>query len=748
MANKKITDLPSISAPLKGTDLWEVSIDDGASFSSHQATGDELKALLSLGGDQYTFVKADGVTPTVNGQQFLDGYNTAIDKLIDTETPQTLILAPGTYVLSQDFNIPDGLSIVSLTGERDAVIDMAGYIFMIQDGTTKLKGLSLIESYSNVYYNGYGTSNCVIDNCAINAFIAWTQNIPFYGTIKNSIVNNVYAPFSGTMLNIEYCGIVYTDNATGYGLYLAPYLDGVFVDDSFYCNGSYDIVFTPTILNSQGRFFDQVDITTVLGYATFKNITSFSMSGCSISGNILLENCVGDQRVFEGIAFSNYFASTINLKVINCHQTSADGGFLISHNNYSFDPINIEFRDCTARGSAFNFNYTSTNINGYNVLVDNCNVAVGTANCFNHIIEDSAVITVNNITFRDCTTDASNSFNTTSNNTGNLFIYNQNFINCTAGSNSFLYVSGFNGMGFRVYDVSFEGCTATDNSFITLDNINYSRIDRINIDNCTSGDYSFISTNDNSSSGFTLESSSADNCFISNCTAGANSFLNFRTQGNVTIDSSSVFNISNCTAENKSFYYIEDIAVSGSHFMYIIAKFNNCTASNNSFGSINSSFGSCNIIHSGPTTYTHCTGGDNSFMGNVYATLTNCRAENNSFGSVYPYTNMNGTAAGTFENCTGNSNCFAGSNVDDAPNQPTATGVFKYCTAFNISFGSYDGLTTGNTTASGTFQWCNTGDVPFGTTFASGLNGGGSLFWCQTYGAVGNVAWANEHYNN
>ena len=744
MANKKITDLPIISAPLKGTDLWEVSIDDGASFSSHQATGDELKALLSLGGDQYTFVKADGVTPSVNGQQFLDGYITAIDKLVNTETPQTLILAPGTYLLSQDFNIPDGLSIVSLTGERDAVIAMDGYIFMIQDGTTKLKGLNLA---GNVFYNDYGTTGCVIDNCTINSFIAWTQNVPFYGTIKNSYLNEIYAPFSGTMLNIEYCGTVYTDNATGYSLYLYPLLDGVNLNNTFYCDGSYDILFAPTILNCSGRFFDQVDITTVLGDATFKNITSFSMSGCSISGDILLENCVGGQRVFEGIAFSDIFDADINLKVIDCHQTYDDGGFLISHNDFSFESVNIEFRDCTARGNAFNFNYTNTSINDYNVLVDNCNVAVGTANCFNHIIEDSAVITVNNITFRDCTTDASNSFNTTNNNTGNLFIYNQNFINCTAGVSSFLYVSGFNGMDFRVYDVSFEGCTATDNSFIRLGYITYSQIDRININNCTSGDYSFISTNDDSS-GFTLESSSSDNCFISNCTAGNNSFLNFITQGNVNIDSSSVFNISNCTAGNNSFYYIEDIAQTGGHFMYIDARFNNCTASNNSFGSISSKFGSCSIIHHEKTTYTHCTGRNYSFMGEVNSTLTNCIARDNSFGSVYKYENMNGSAAGTFENCTGNAICFAGSDNNTATNQPTATGVFKYCTASSLSFGSYinDGVNI-NTTATGTFQWCDTGRRPFGTEFGSGLIGGGYLFWCQTNDKSSSVNWSGQKYN-
>ena len=137
-------------------------------------------------------------------------------------------------------------------------------------------------------------------------------------------------------------------------------------------------------------------------------------------------------------------------------------------------------------------------------------------------------------------------------------------------------------------------------------------------------------------------------------------------------------------------------------------------------------------------------------MGNVNAKLTNCRAGDNSFGTVYPYTNMDGKAAGTFENCTGNDICFAGSNVDDAPNQPSATGVFKYCTASNLSFGSYidDGVNE-NTTATGTFQWCNTGESSFGTAFAGGLlNSGGSLFWCQTYDAFGSVNWSSQKYNN
>jgi hypothetical protein len=744
MANKKITDLPSISGPLKGTDLWEVAIDDGGSFSSHQTTGDELKSLLSLGGDQYTFVKADGNSSIENGKQFETGYNTAIDKLINTETPQTLILAPGTYMLNQNFNIVDGLSIVSLTGERDVRIDMDGYIFMIKDGNTKLKGLSLTAS-GNVFYDGYGTYNCIIDNCSINAFIALNQNIPFYGIIKNSELSGIHAPFSGILKNISYCGIVYTDSDTGFGLFLMPYLDGVNLADSFYCNDVYDIIFEPTILNCNGRFFDQVNPSTIITNGTFKNITNFSMSLCKISGDTLLENCVGNTRVFEEIKFSGY-AGFVNLKVINCHQKDNDGGFFIYSNKQTYSSINIEFRDCTAYGNAFNFHYFDTTFDLYNVSVENCVTTETSSHNFGHIIESDAYITINDITFKDCKANAVDCFNTSTNMNGDLTVVNQNFINCTAGDQSFLYFNGQQVFTANIGNTTFENCTAGSSSFISLEEVFESLINDNTIKNCTGIDRCFISAFVSSG---TLVLNNNKEVYIDNCKAGERSFFYVESSSGSTANLNGSGKISNCTATDFSFCSAYDAIGFGNHSITINMSMENCTAQNFSFGSINNTFGSCYIDHGTGNKYTNCIAGSASFMGYLDSLLRNCRAQADSFGTVWMNTNMYGGASGTFENCYGTQYCFGGSS-DVYLNYPTAFGTFKYCTGEYGCFGSYNfdsGSSSDYTTAAGAFLWC-AGSEPFGTLFSGSLQGGGQLFWSKTNGAVGNVSWANEKYNN
>jgi hypothetical protein len=742
MANKKITQLPSISGPLKGTDLWEVSIDDGGSFSSHKTTGDELKALLSLGGDQYTFVKADGNSPSVNGQQFLEGYNTAIDKLNNTGTPQTLILAPGTYMLSQDFNIVDGLSIVSLTGERDVRIDMDGYIFMIKDGNTKLKGLSLTAS-GNVYYDAYGTYNCIIDNCSINAFIAWTQNIPFYGIINNSELSGIYAPFSGEIKDST-AFIVYTDQSTVYGLYLTPYLDGVNVGAGFYCDGNYDITFQPTILNCNGRFFDQTSGNTFIEDGTFKNITNFSMSNCRVFGNTLLENCTGYQRVFENIAFY-HVVGFVDLKVINCHQKDNDGGFFIYSNKQTYSSINIEFRDCTAYGNAFNFHYFDTTFDSYNVLVENCVTTETSSHNFGHIIESNAYITVNDITFKDCKANAVDCFNTSTNMTGDLVAENQHFINCKAEDQSFLYFNGQQVFKANIANNTFENCTAGYSSFISLEEVFESLINEINIKNCTGIGRCFISAFVSSGN---LVLNNNKPVYIDNCKAGVQSFIYVESSSGSTANLNGNGKISNCTATDFSFCSAYDAIGFGNHSITINMSMENCTAQNFSFGSINNTFGSCYIDHGTGNKYTNCIAESASFMGFLNSLLRNCRAQSDSFGTVWMNTNMNGGASGTFENCYGTQYCFGGSS-NIYFNTPSAYGIFKYCTGEYGCFGSYffdPGSSSDYTTAAGTFLWCS-GSQPFGTLFSGLLNGGGTLGWSKTNNAYNNVIWSNDYFN-
>lgn len=741
MANKKITELPSISAPLKGSDLWEVSIDDGSSFSSHQTTGDELKALLSLGGDQYTFVKADGTTPLENGKQLNNGFNTAIAKLINTETPQTLILAPGTYMLINDYTIPDGLSIVSLTGERDVLIDMDGHVVYIGNGNTKLRGLNF-TNYGNIYYYDYGTYGSIIDNCNINALIAVAQNIPFYGTIINSSLSGIYAPFSGTMKDSN-SSIFYTDADTGYGLYLYPYLDGVNTD-GFYCDDNYDITFGPKILNCSGRFFDQTSQNTLIEDGTFKNITNFSMSYCRVFGSTLFENCIGYQRVLENISFY-HVVGYVDLKVINCHQKDNDGGFFIRHNKQTYSSINIEFRDCTAYGNAFIFKYADTEFNDYNVLVDNCKIIQeSSVSCFNHIIETNAIININDVTFKDCKAgNSSDCFNANTNNTGDLYVYNFNFINCVAGDNSFFYFDGIGIFNAKIDNFTFLDCVAGYNSFISLVGTGDIRANQGSIKNCTAGPNSFISS-------FATSGSSTINntkpLIIDNCTAGDNSFFYIDVTGDSNIYLNTVENkITNCTAENNSFVCVNDPFGIGSHQMEIRGTFYNCKALDRSFGSINPTFASCYILHDGGATYTHCKAGSASFMGNIFAKLTSCTAGADSFGTVWMNTNMNGGANGTFENCYGLDYSFAGSS-NIYTNFPFAFGQFKYCYGSYGCFGSYyDNGGSDATTAIGTFLWCE-GSQPFGTMFGSPLQGGGRLYWSRINGYP-DVVWNDEKYN-
>jgi hypothetical protein len=60
MANKKISQLPAISVPLTGSDLFEVAIDlGGASYESRSTTGNDIKTLVSTNVSNTLFV--DGV---------------------------------------------------------------------------------------------------------------------------------------------------------------------------------------------------------------------------------------------------------------------------------------------------------------------------------------------------------------------------------------------------------------------------------------------------------------------------------------------------------------------------------------------------------------------------------------------------------------------------------------------------------------------------------------------------------------
>jgi hypothetical protein len=91
----------------------------------------------------------------------------------------------------------------------------------------------------------------------------------------------------------------------------------------------------------------------------------------------------------------------------------------------------------------------------------------------------------------------------------------------------------------------------------------------------------------------------------------------------------------------------------------------------------------------------NCSGGDYSFgwNGTASGTFTNCTGLYGSFGGD------TGTANGVFTNCTGGNFSFGGNGI--------ASGVFTDCTGLDRAFGS-------GGTADGTFTDCSGGDDSFG----------------------------------
>ena len=109
-------------------------------------------------------------------------------------------------------------------------------------------------------------------------------------------------------------------------------------------------------------------------------------------------------------------------------------------------------------------------------------------------------------------------------------------------------------------------------------------------------------------------------------------------------------------------------------------------------------FGGPNGTASG--TFNNCTGGDSAFGGTASGTFNNCTGGDSAFG---------GTASGTFNNCIGGEYAFGG-------RYGTASGTFNICIGGDSAFGGFG-------TASGTFTNCTGGEYAFGGSNAGTASG-------------------------
>lgn len=319
MANKKITELPSISAPLKGSDLWEVSIDDGGSFSSHQTTGDELKALLGLNGTYYSFVKADG-SDVDNAAQFIDAYNDAASKVQQFDQLTSVPTTPGgLYVMGGTLFISPASEFILTTGNTYTYIldgiEYTGDVTYTDPFFTQITTTAPDSTYNifEIYLPSYKSATLLVAPGYYNFesdFIASVDYVNIVSLDKNrSVIFNGYGTF---VLTASYVRIIGID-----------VLDKQFVIDSAISNNIY-------IENCAGTGKD-----------------SFQ---CKSAGDVnKFVNCKGGNDSFNGEKSSGYLSGTY----IDCI-----GG----NNSFGKDYINVfgTFINCKASNNSFGGDYSYT----------------------------------------------------------------------------------------------------------------------------------------------------------------------------------------------------------------------------------------------------------------------------------------------------------------------------------------------------------------------------------------------------
>ena len=132
--------VPIVDAALNAT---------GTASASTYLRGDNSWASVSgVEGASSIYVPGTG-TATENGTALIAGYADAVAKIAGAIASTTLILGPGDYTLPSSLVINDRVSVVSLTGQQDVVID--GFDVQVSSGanftSTLIAGLKIISTY-------------------------------------------------------------------------------------------------------------------------------------------------------------------------------------------------------------------------------------------------------------------------------------------------------------------------------------------------------------------------------------------------------------------------------------------------------------------------------------------------------------------------------------------------------------------------------------------------------------------------
>jgi len=209
MANKKISQLPAISVPLKEDDLFEVAIDlgGGASYESRSTTGKDIKALVGGLKGVHSLLPLESGEWTSN----LIGLSTTSLSNI-TQYSEKIVCFP--YIPNQTFTVSSLNINVSVAYTAGAVIRLS--IYSDLDG----KPNELLLNSSDLSANPSGVKT-------YNATFTFEAGFTYWLGYQTSNAN-----MTGTMSGVSASGSIYIKNNGTFGsvttkyIFNAPYLSG------------------------------------------------------------------------------------------------------------------------------------------------------------------------------------------------------------------------------------------------------------------------------------------------------------------------------------------------------------------------------------------------------------------------------------------------------------------------------------------------------------------------------------------
>lgn len=323
-------------------------------------------------------------------------------------------------------------------------------------------------------------------------------------------------------------------------------------------------------------------------------------------GNIEVVNCNFTQKALYfksmvdqtpgSVFFSNVHVTEMNQTSIGIYLIPKDANWNQAYNWYN----GVIFDNCSVTNR---FQWDLPNVDALSIIIDesyttpgnlselllqnfsfnNCHVRTngGLNNALNiAVFSNQRGITLSNINYTDCSvstrTGSYGSFIRSLYSTTFINVNNVQFDNCSvrgaSGQNlGFLsYIESSGGYDVNFSSINFSNCySSSANSFITNVTCANFLIDSTNFDNCTSGDYSFIS-NINSSQ---WTQSGAVN--FNDCHAGDSSFVS--SLGFAYIPYTPTFNFKHCSAKQYSF-------LRATTSSYIIINCILCSSTGYSFG--------------------------------------------------------------------------------------------------------------------------------------------------------------------